>query len=75
MFYGNEIFIKAHQDIRAEYYNHSYDRYVRDAFCSKCKKTIGEQVKYPDFHKEFVFDNAKENLYTHCPYCGHKFKK
>ena len=71
MIYGSERFIKAHQGIGNRYYNHSYDRYVRDALCSGCGKVIGEQVKYPDFWKDFHFDNEKDN-YTHCPYCGHK---
>ena len=74
MIYGSERFIRAHQDIGNRYYNHSYDRYVRDALCSGCGKVIGEQDKYPDFGTDFRFDNEKDN-YTHCPYCGHKFKK
>lgn len=74
MFYGSVRFIKAHQDTRISYYNHSYDRYVRDALCSECGKIIGEQAKYPDFHKEFYFNDEK-NDYEYCPYCGHKFKK
>lgn len=74
MFYGSEKFIKAHQDTRVHYYNHSYDRYVRDALCSECGKIIGEQNKYPDFDTDFYFVDEK-NDYTHCPYCGHKFKK
>ena len=53
----------------------SYDRKEREASCSKCKKVIGEQVRYLGFDEEkFHFGNEKEN-YTRCPYCGHKFKK
>ena len=74
MIYGSEKFIKAHQDVRNSYYNHSYDRCVRDALCSECGKVIGEQNKYPDFAEEFFFGNEKDN-YTHCPFCGHKFKR
>ena len=74
MLYGNKRFIKAHQDISIPYYNHSYDRYVRDVFCSKCGKEMGEQVVYPDVTKEFRFQNEKDN-YVYCPYCGHEFKK
>lgn len=74
MFYTNERFIKAHQDISRPYYNHSYDRYVRDVLCVACGRTIGEQSKYPDFSKEFYFESEKDK-YTNCPYCGHKFKK
>lgn len=74
MVYGSESFIKAHQDVRCSYYNHSYDRYVRSALCSGCGKVIGAQVKYPDLEHDFRFGNEKDN-YTHCPYCGHEFKK
>lgn len=74
MFYGNKRIIYAHQDRNIPYYNHSYDRDVRDAFCSECKKVIGEQVRYPDFSMEFRFENEKDK-YLHCPYCGHKFYK
>lgn len=72
MFYGNEKFIRAHQsDI--PYYNHHYDRHVREAFCSCCRNVIGEQVKYEFFYEDFKFGNEKDN-YIYCPYCGHKFK-
>ena len=74
MFYGSERFIKAHQDRINPYYNHSYDRYVRDAICGACGKLIGEQSKYPDFDKRFHFRNEKDN-YMYCPYCGHKFER
>ena len=74
MIYSNERFIKAHQDIRNPYYNHSYDRYVRYAFCFECVKTIGEQKMYPDVDTDFHFCDERDN-YTHCPYCGHEFQK
>ena len=74
MIYGNKRLIYAHQDVSRPYYNHSYDRDVRDALCSECGKVIGEQVKYPDFEKDFSFGDEKDK-YTHCPYCGHKFKE
>jgi DNA-directed RNA polymerase subunit RPC12/RpoP len=73
MFYSSKTFIRAHQDITKPYYNHSYDRYVRDAICSSCGKVIGGQVKYTDWKGDFRFDDEKDK-YTHCPYCGHKFK-
>lgn len=72
--YSKEKSIKAHEDINRPYYNHSYDRYVRDAICGNCGKVIGEQVKYPDFHKEFRFDEEYEKEeYKFCPYCGEAF--
>ena len=76
MYYGSERFIKAHQDISNPYYNYSYDRYVRDAFCGACGKLIGEQEGYPDFDNftRFYFFNEKDN-YMHCPYCGNRFEK
>ena len=75
MIYSNERFIKAHQDRQSPYYNHSYDRKVRDALCSKCGKIIGEQYNYVDFDKKFEFhEQPEKNDYMHCPYCGHKFK-
>ena len=74
MFYGNKKFIRAHQDIRVPYYNHSYDREVRDALCSGCGKIIGEQIRYPEFDRALSFKNEKD-LYIYCPYCGHKFEK
>ena len=74
MFYGSEKFIKAHQDVRNSYYNHSYDRKIRDAICSSCGKIIGEQDNYIDFKLGFRFGNEKDD-YTHCPYCGHKFSR
>lgn len=73
MVYGNKRLIYAHQNIMIPYYNHSYDRDVRDALCSRCGKVIGEQVRYPDFEKDFRFGDEKDK-YTHCPYCGHKFE-
>lgn len=75
MIYSPQIFIGAHQDITNRYYNHSYPRYVRHAMCSKCGKAIGEQVRYPDFEKEFKFDETEKNSYKYCPYCGHEFKE
>jgi len=73
MFYTNILFIKAHEDLGNPYRNHSYDREVRHAYCKKCHTRIGEQVKY-EIQTEFSFGCEKDN-YTHCPYCGHKFKK
>lgn len=72
LIYPKETLIKAHADRRISYYNHSYDRYVRDAMCSSCYKIIGEQVKYPDFDKEFKFEPTEKNHYKFCPYCGEK---
>lgn len=74
MIYGTKRFIRAHQDVTQRYYNYSYDRYVRDAICSSCGTVIGEQECFPDFWEEFRFENEKDK-YTHCPYCGHEFKK
>ena len=75
MIYSPPTFIKAHQDMSRHYYNHSYDRYVRHAMCSKCGTPIGEQVRYPDFEKEFKFEETEKNSYKYCPYCGNKFKE
>lgn len=72
MVYGSEKFIRAHEDRSNSYYNHYYDRYVRDAICSGCGKLIGEQVKYSG--TEFYFDDLRRD-YLYCPYCGHKFEK
>lgn len=72
MFFSNKRLIYAHQDRNRPYYNHSYDRDVRDALCSECGKVIGEQVRYPHFKESFHFEDEKAK-YTHCPYCGHKF--
>ncbi len=74
MIYGDKMFIKAHKDRTIPYFNHSYDRYVRDVLCYRCARLIGEQQRYPDFEKEFHFGNEKDK-YIFCPYCGHKFKK
>ena len=74
MIYSKLELIRAHQDIRNPYYNHSYDRYIKKAHCSGCGRTIGEQYRYPDFDKDFSFGNEKDG-YSHCPYCGHKFIK
>ena len=45
MFACNITFIKAHSG-RTAYYNHSFDRCVREVYCSKCMKFIGKQVMY-----------------------------
>ena len=74
MFYSKPRFIKAHQDVTKQYYNHSYDREVRDVICSNCGNVIGEQVKYVIW-EEFGFVDAEKDNYICCPYCGHKFKK
>lgn len=73
MLYTDKIFIKAHQNRTNSYYNHSYDREVRYAICSKCGKILGEQVKYPNFDKVFHFSNEKDD-YKYCPYCGHEYE-
>ena len=75
MFYGRTQFIKAHQDVSNPYYNYSYDREVRDTFCTQCYDFIGKQVKYKFLGQDFAFEDDEKNNYTHCPYCGHKFKK
>lgn len=67
--FANEKFIPAHHDITKEYYNHSYDRKVRDAFCSECETVIGEQVKY-EMDEEFSFVDRKYNDFRYCPNCG-----
>lgn len=74
MIYGSKRFIEAHQNRGNPYYNYSYDRYVRDALCSRCGKIIGEQEMFPAFKGDFRFGNEKDN-YTHCPYCGHEFMR
>lgn len=70
LIFSTQTLIKAHADKRNPYYNHSYPRYVRDAECSNCGMLIGEQVKYPDFDKEFKFEATEKNGYKFCPYCG-----
>jgi DNA-directed RNA polymerase subunit RPC12/RpoP len=70
--YSKEQFIQAHENISIPYYNHSYDRYVRDAICGSCGHTLGEQNKYPDLFKEFRYDDNSKNEWKHCPYCGDK---
>jgi DNA-directed RNA polymerase subunit RPC12/RpoP len=72
MYYGRERFIRAHQDIKDPYYNHSYARHVRDVLCGACGKIIGEQVKY-EIEKQFHFENKEKDDYRFCPYCGHRF--
>lgn len=67
--YGEEKFIRAHCG-RESYYNQSYDRIVRECPCSNCDKHLGEQVKYPDFHKDFYFEDDTMNDWKFCPYCG-----
>ena len=73
MHYSKERLIYAHEDRKNPYYNHSYNRYVRDAICSECGQLIGEQLRYPDFNEDFRFVDEKAH-YKHCPYCGHKFE-
>lgn len=72
LIHSTETLIRAHADVRQPYYNHHYDRYVRDTMCSECGRTIGEQVKYPYFDKEFKFESVEKNNYKFCPYCGEK---
>lgn len=69
LIYSPAIMVLAHTKA-TPYYNHSYDRYVRNAGCDKCGATIGEQVKYPDFDKEFQFADRDYNKFKFCPYCG-----
>lgn len=75
MVYSSKTFIKAHQDITKPRYNHSYDRYTREAICSACGTVIGEQDHYTDWTEgAWRFQNEKDN-YKFCPYCGHEFTK
>lgn len=75
MVYSSKEFIRAHQDVTKRRYNHSYDRYVREAICSSCGKVIGEQDGYVDWYNgEFRFQDERDN-YKFCPYCGHEFRK
>ena len=75
LIYTKPRFIRAHQNPKVSYENHSYDRYVRTAICKECGTTIGEQVKYPDFEKEFTFKDRDMNKYSFCPYCGKQLKE
>ena len=47
MFTCNTTFIKAHSG-RTSYYNHSFDRMVRETYCSECMSFIGNQNMYED---------------------------
>lgn len=73
MFAQNPTLIKAHSG-RTSYYNHSFDRSIRQVFCYECLGYIGTQVKY-DLQDEYVFEDANVNNYIYCPYCAHKFNK
>ena len=53
MFAQNPTLIKAHSG-RTSYYNHSFNRNVRQVFCYECLGYIGTQVKY-DLQDEYVF--------------------
>lgn len=66
-------FIKAHSG-HTPYYNHSFDRMVRGAYCSKCMGFIGNQTMYED-QEEYHFDIYYIEEYIYCPYCAHKFDK
>lgn len=70
--YSSEKFIGAHENTSISYRNHSYDRHVRDAICGNCGKLIGEQIKYPNFDKQFYFENTETRKWKHCPYCSEK---
>lgn len=73
LIYSPEILIKAHSDRASFYYNHSYDRYVRNVICGCCGHEIGEQEKYLDFSGDFKFVNSDYNGFGYCPYCGDKW--
>ena len=73
MFACNTTFIKAHSG-RTSYYNHSFDRCVREVYCAECMKFIGKQVMYED-QDEYNFENDNIKNYIYCPYCAHKFNK
>lgn len=73
MFACNITFIKAHSG-RTAYYNHSFDRCVREVYCSKCMRFIGKQVMY-EIQEEYSFEDDKIKDYIYCPYCAHKFDK
>lgn len=70
--YSPEMYIRAHLDIGNQYYNHSYDRRVRNAYCECCNILLGEQVMYPDFEQEFQFGDRNYSKFKFCPYCGKK---
>lgn len=67
-----ERLIKAQARSDILYYNHTYNRYVRDTMCSACGSNIGEQVRYPIFKEEFHYEAVEKNSYKFCPYCGEK---
>ena len=73
--YYPETYIRAHSDVKAHYYNHSYDRRVRGAYCKSCDTLIGEQQMYPDFETEFKFVDREYGKFKFCPYCGKKLFK
>lgn len=74
LIYSSEHFIKAHEDVNIPYKNHSYNRYVRECFCSHCNTVIGEQVKYPDFNQEYHFEDNKLKAWKFCPVCGYELR-
>ena len=73
MFACNTTFIKAHSG-RTAYYNHSFDRCVREVYCSKCFRFISKQVMY-EVQEEYSFEDDRVKNYIYCPYCAHKFDK
>ena len=73
MIYGREIFIRAHQDPKIPYYNHSYNREVRGVSCAACGSFLGEQYKYEMDNNFHFYDYKEKNDFKYCPYCGHKF--
>ena len=74
MIYGKEEFLRAPQNRTDPYVEHPYDKFVRDAICSKCNNVIGQQYKHPSFKNYFDFHyDSEKNKYSYCPYCGHKF--
>lgn len=70
--YSEQEYIRAHKDPNKPYYNHSFDRFVRKAYCSSCSRLIGKQHKYAVDDDKFRFDDSVMGDYTHCPYCGKK---
>ena len=72
LIHSTEKLIPAHMNRNIPYYNHSYDRFVRDTMCSACGMNIGEQLRYPDFKEQFHYESSEKNIYKFCPYCGEK---
>ena len=69
----NTKFIKAHSGSTA-YYNHSFDRMVREVYCDECMSFVGHQTMYEE-QEEYHFNDIYVDKYVYCPYCAHKFNK